>query len=121
MAPIAADNASAATAASATALRFIFDATLTQHGQQNTPNAALRLLRVRQNDSEKWVNHDPSKGNAVWRPGEDSMIRLTRANSFTPRATTIRPEGEHQPARASAPQLGRSSEPASGPFFGKGR
>jgi hypothetical protein len=121
MAPIAADNASAATAASATALRFIFDATLTQHGQQNTPNAALRLVRVRQNDSAKWVNHDPSKGNAGWRPGEDSMIRPTWANSFTPRATTIRPAGDTPSLAETSPQLGRSSEPASGPFFGKGR
>jgi hypothetical protein len=48
------------------------------------------------------------------------MIRPTWANSFTPRATTLRLSGDTPSLAETSPQLGRLSEPASGPLFWQG-
>jgi hypothetical protein len=48
------------------------------------------------------------------------MIRPKWANTFTPRATIIRLSGDTPSLAETSPQLGRSSEPASGPLFWQG-
>lgn len=75
-------NANASTAASLPVFRVITPPTLTQGGDQITRQATARLRRVRQNDSTKRVSHNPSKGDAGWRPRKDSLICRASAKPF---------------------------------------